>query len=129
AVTDAELEMAQAALKLVNASTMPAVRASRPTVFVPDSWKPREGSATVEGTLEHIDCFGPSARFQVRPPSAEPVRLWVDKPGEVLLKDASSISFTFACGPQQPRKVIVEYDPQTNLPQSSTGLVTAIRFL
>jgi hypothetical protein len=130
AVSTSELEMAQAAVKLAGAPK-PALSAAppRPAVFVPDSWKPRQGAASVEGTLEQIDCFGPSARFQIRPgTSSAPVRLWVDKPGEILLKDASGLTFTFACGVQQPRKVAVEYDPQPGLPQSTTGRITAIRF-
>ena len=128
AVSPAELEMAQAAVKLAGTSPSP-VPPAKPAVTVPDSWKPRQGSETVEGTLEQIDCYGSAARFQIRPSGpAAPVRLWVDKPGEVLLKDASSLTFTFACGPQQPRKVIVEFDPQPGLPQSATGRITAIRF-
>ena len=131
ASTSAELEMAQGALKLVNAAApAPAVRAeARPSVVIPDSWKPRQGSQSLEGVLEQIDCYGASARFQIRPAAATPVRLWVDKPGEVLLKDASSLTFTFACGPQQPRRVLVEYEAQPGLPQSAVGRITAIRFL
>ena len=131
AANAAELEMAQGALKLVNAAApAPAARAeARPTVVIPDSWKPRQGSQSVEGVLEQIDCYGASARFQVRPASSPSVRLWVDKPGEVLLKDASSLTFTFACGPQQPRRVLVEYEALPGLPQSAVGRITAIRFL
>ncbi len=131
ASTAAQLEMAQKALALVNVKPGQAAAAvPKPAVFVPDSWKPRQGSESVEGILEQIDCHGSSARFQIRPsPSAAPVRLWVDNPGDVLLKDASSLTFTFACGPQKPRKVIVEYDAQPDLPQAATGKITAIHFL
>ena len=129
AATNAQLDMAQAALKLVAATPAAASTRAKPVVTVPDSWKPRQGAASVEGQLEQIDCYGASARFQVRPSaSSAPVRLWVDKPGDVLLKDVSSLSFTFACGPQQPRKVAIEYDPQPGLPQQSTGRITAIHF-
>ena len=129
AATPAELEMARAAIRLVNtAAPPPPATEPRPTVVIPDSWKPRAGSNSVEGVLEQIDCYGSSARFQIRPSGGPPVRLWVDKPGEVLLKDASSVTFTFACGPQQPRRVAIEFDPQPGLPQAATGRITAIHF-
>ena len=128
ATTAAELEMAQAAIRLVNTAAPPPPAAPLPGVVIPDSWKPRPGSESVEGVLEQIDCHGASARFQIRPPAGPPVRLWVDKPGEVLLKDASSITFTFACGPQQPRRVAIEFNPEPGLPQAATGRITAIHF-
>jgi predicted Zn-dependent protease len=121
ATTDAQLEMAQGALKLISAKPVAAPAAKKPSVVVPDSWKPREGSARVDGTLEQIDCVGSSARFHVRPAGGAPVQLWVDKPGEVLLKDLSSMTFTFSCGPQQPRSVSIEFDAQSSR-------ITAIRF-
>ncbi len=130
AATSAELEMAQGALKLINAAAPVSPRAgARSTVVVSDSWKPRQGNQSVEGVLEQIDCYGASARFQIRPPATASVRLWVEKPGEVLLQDASSLTFTFACGPQQPRRVLVEYETQPGLPQAAVGRITAIRFL
>lgn len=131
ATTAPQLEMAQAALKLIGTSAPPAPAISKPTVYVPDSWKPRKGSASVEGTLEQIDCHGDAALIQIRPSTGgtPPVQLWVERPGDVLLKDSSSLTFTFQCGPQRPRRVAVEYDPKPGLPRGSAGLVTAIRFL
>ncbi len=131
ATTTAQLEMAQSALKLVGtALAPPAAAPPKPAVYVPESWKPREGATSVEGTLEQIDCLGEAARLQIRPSSGgAPVQLWVEKPGDVLLKDASSLTFTFQCGPQRPRRVGVEYDPKQGLPRGSVGLITAIRFL
>lgn len=128
ASTPAQLEMAQTAMKLLIAKAPTPTGPPKPAVVVPDSWKPRQGAASVEGVLEQIDCYGPSARFQIRPPAGPSVQLWVDKPGEVLLKDASSLTFTFACGPQRPKKVLVEYDPAIGLPQSATGRIIVIHF-
>ena len=127
----AQLEMAQSVLKLVGTSEgpVPAVtRPAQPAVRIPDSWNPKQGDSEVEGTLEHVECQGSAAIFQIRPNGAPPVRIWVDKPGEILLKDASSITFTFTCGPQQPRQVTVEYQLKSGLPRSSQGQMTAIRF-
>ena len=128
ASTPAQLEMAQTAMKLLIAKAPTLTGSPKPAVVIPDSWKPRQGAASVEGVLEQIDCYGPSARFHVRPSTGPSVRLWVDNPGEVLLKDASSLTFTFACGPQKPKKLTIEYDPQPASPQSTTGRITAIHF-
>jgi hypothetical protein len=86
-----------------------------------------EGDARLEGVLEHIDCRGSAARFQVRAGS-QPVWLWVEKPGEVLLKTASSLTFTFACGAQRPRKVAVEYKQKPDAARGTAGEITAIEF-
>ena len=126
ATTQQELEMAQGALRLVVSQAAP-VAGVKPGVTIPESWKPREGDHRVEGTLEQIDCFGPSARFQIRVNGA-PVRLWVEKPGEVLLKSASSITFDFGCGPQRPRRVVVEFERKPGAAQQSEGVITAIEF-
>lgn len=131
AATGAQLDMAQAVLKMVGASEGPLTVVTRPTqpdVRIPDSWNPKQGDSQVEGTLEHVECHGSSAVFQIRPRAALPVRIWVEKPGEILLQDASSLTFTFSCGAQQPRQVLVEYQVKSGLPRSSQGLMTAIRF-
>lgn len=131
ATTNAQLEMAQAALRLVgkpSAAADSAASPPRPAVHTPDSWTPKAGNAQVEGILEQVDCHGASAVFHIRANSGGTVRIWVDKPGEILLKDASSITFTFSCGPQRPRPVAVEYEVKPGLPATSVGLMTAIRF-
>jgi hypothetical protein len=89
-------------------------------VVVPDSWRNKEGDARVEGILERIECLGESARFHVRS-GGKPVSFLVEKPGEILLKNLSSMTFEFRCGPQKPIPIVVEYS-------SGTKAVTALQF-
>ncbi len=128
--TTHEFEMA-GALRRSLAQSVPAPPPSpsvtKPAVTIPDSWSMPKGDARVEGTLEHIDCLGASARFHVR--GREGVRrLWVDNPGEVLLRTESALTFTFNCGAQQPRKVTIEYKSDPDSRRRIDGVVTAIAF-
>jgi tetratricopeptide (TPR) repeat protein len=130
AATAEQLEMAQAAIRLTVGSGAPAAKPAekKPDAVVPDSWKPREGDARAEGVLEHVDCFGMAARFQIRVASGAVVRLWVDKPGEVLLKTASSLTFDFSCGPQRPRRVVASYTARPDAARKTEGNIVSIEF-
>jgi tetratricopeptide (TPR) repeat protein len=125
--TPHELEMAKGVMKLTAGSEVKVAAAVKPSVRVPESWKMPQGDARVEGMLEHIDCFGQAARFQVRV-EGKPVLLWVEKPGEVLLKTASAITFEFRCGAQRPRAVAVEYEVRPDEGRKTAGEIRAIEF-
>ena len=117
--------MAKAALRLAR-SGQPEPPA-QPAVIVPPSWENPKGDKRADGTLEFIDCVGASARIQVRV-DGHALLFFVDKPGEVLLKNASSVSFEFRCGAQKSRRIVVEYRNQPDAKQSTVGVVTALEF-
>lgn len=120
-----QAEMARAAMARVDGAAAPAKKDA--AVIVPDSWKQKEGNERMEGLLERIDCLGRSARFHVRAGGAlRP--LWVENPGEVLLKNASSITFEFRCGVQKPVPVVVEYEKKADAEKATFGVVTSIEF-
>jgi len=126
AASKQELEMAQAALQLAGSGTVePAPR--KPAVVVPDTWKPRGGDTRISGVLEQIDCFGLSARFHIRSNGAA-VALWVARPGDVLLRTVSAITFEFSCGPQRPRKVTVDYVARPDAARKTAGEIVALEF-
>lgn len=126
AVTDHELGMAEAALKLVE--TQPAAIApKRPEVTTPKSWEGRRGDSRIEGTLERIDCLGVSARFQVAA-GGRRVALHVANPNEVALRNAGGVKFEFACGPQRPRAVVIEYIARPDSRLATAGDVVTIEF-
>ncbi|MBI3678880.1 MAG: tetratricopeptide repeat protein [Acidobacteria bacterium] len=118
--------MARGALRLseLPAGTPPA---KRPEVTTPESWRNKQGDARAAGVLERIDCLGASARFHVRSGSTS-VALFVENPGEVLLKNLSSATFEFRCGPQKPVAVVVRYTLQPDAKLGTAGVVTAIEF-
>lgn len=125
AVTAEEAEMARAALQL--ASRQPAATSRKPDVIVPESWRRNEGDAKVSGILEKIDCLGESARFVIRA-NGQMLPLLVERPGDVLLKNLSSVTFEFRCGAQKPAPVTVEYRKRPDARLGVAGVVTAIEF-
>jgi tetratricopeptide (TPR) repeat protein len=125
AVTSEQAEMARAALQL--APSQQATSARKPDVIVPESWRRNEGDAKVSGVLEKIDCLGESARFVIRA-NGQMLPLLVEKPGDVLLKNLSSVTFEFRCGAQKPAPVTVEYRNRPDQKLGVAGIVTAIEF-
>ncbi len=124
--TPEQAEMARAALARAQTAEGTPKPVSKPAVITPDSWKQKEGEERFQGVLERIDCLGRSARFHVRGQAGSRA-LWVENPGEVLLKNLSSVTFEFRCGPQKPVPVVVEYEKK-NAPNATIGVVTAIEF-
>lgn len=113
-----EVKMAQAAISLADAAG--------------EGQKASPGAAPaaerrVLGRLEQIDCLGTSARLHVLT-AAGRLAFLVRKPGEILMGNASSLTFRFHCGPQQNVAIALEY---TSLPDAATrtaGEVTTITF-
>lgn len=126
AATSDQAEMARAALRL---SVKPEAGSTekRPGVITPEGWRKSQGDSRLEGILERIDCLGTSARFVVRSPSG-PVPLYVENPGDILLKNLSSVTFEFRCGVQKPTPIVVEYRAKTDPKLGVAGVVTAIEF-
>ncbi|MBL8228368.1 MAG: hypothetical protein JNL98_07825 [Bryobacterales bacterium] len=71
--------------------------------------------------------MGEPARFVVRA-GGRSIPLLVEKPGDVLLKNLSSATFEFRCGPQKPTPVTVEYRNRPDTKFGVAGLVTSIEF-
>jgi tetratricopeptide (TPR) repeat protein len=122
--TEQERQMAQAALELVGREpTAPPLE--RPAVTTPPSWFPRQGDRRIEGTLEHLECLGTSARLRLRS-GGRPVALWVESPDRVTVKAAGSVTFELACGEQPARAVAVEYLAAPDAERGVEGVLTAI---
>jgi tetratricopeptide (TPR) repeat protein len=121
-----QAEMARAAVRLTG-TPRPAAAAKAADVVVPESWRNPKGDSSIDGVLERIDCLGPSARFHIRA-GGKPVAVFVQNPGEVLLKNLSSMTFEFRCGPQKPVPVVVEYKRQPDAEKGTVGVVTGIEF-
>jgi tetratricopeptide (TPR) repeat protein len=126
AASEHEAEMARAAIKLAQARPEPA-KPKRPAVTTPETWNNPRGDSRLEGTLERIDCVGEAARFYIRS-GERTVALWVAKPGEVLLQNLSSATFTFRCGRQESRRVLVVYRAREDAATGTAGEITSIEF-
>ena len=86
----------------------------------------RHARATIEGTLDRIDCQGTTARMRMTV-GGRVVRLLIDKPESIEVRGGSSGAFTVTCGPQQPpRQVRIEYEPRVDEKGGTIGLVRVV---
>ncbi|HJZ99736.1 MAG TPA: hypothetical protein VKE70_24675 [Candidatus Solibacter sp.] len=63
---------------------------------------------SVEATLEHVECGDDGLKVKLTAAGA-PLTLTVPDPARVQIRNAGGIEFELTCGPQQSRKVLVEY--------------------
>jgi tetratricopeptide (TPR) repeat protein len=63
---------------------------------------------SVEATLEHVECGDDGLQVKLTAAGA-PLTLSVPDPARVQIRNAGGIEFELTCGPQQSRKVLVEY--------------------
>ncbi len=126
ATTTEQAGMARNLAELIH-SKPPDLGPSRPPVHTPESWRNRSGDSRVEGLLTHVDCLAQGARLEVVAGSRK-LLLLVKNPNEVVLKNAPSASFQFACGVQKPVRVAVEYIARDDADYQTVGEVTAIEF-
>lgn len=119
---DAETARTQATLELV---TRPGAVAVGPKPKVRPAETP--AASRVEGMLTQIDCLGESARLRIDQQSGRAFLL-VREPQRVTLKNSGAVSFEFACGPMEPRAVIVEYMPGRNESYGTAGEVRSLEF-
>ena len=63
---------------------------------------------SAEATLEHVECGEGGIKVKLQSADA-PLTLAVPDPSRVQIRNAGGVEFEFTCGPQQNRKVLVEY--------------------
>jgi tetratricopeptide (TPR) repeat protein len=63
---------------------------------------------SAEATLEHVECGDDGIKVKLETAGA-PLALTVPDPARVQIRNAGGAEFEFTCGPQQGRKVLVEY--------------------
>jgi tetratricopeptide (TPR) repeat protein len=85
------------------------------TIRVPVDAPPRnpfiesgDRAKSVEGTLEHVECGDDGIKVKLMSAGA-PLVLTVPDPSRVQIRHAGGVEFEFTCGPQQGRRVLVEY--------------------
>jgi len=88
---------------------------------------PQGDDYSIEGTLEQVDCLGTTARLRLRIVGRE-VRLAIQDPAQVAVKGVEGGQFNLRCGPQQPRAVVIHYDPKLDVELGSIGIVRTMEF-
>jgi hypothetical protein len=99
------------AVQLTSGPDGPAFR----TIRVPHDQPPRnpfiesgDRIQRVEATLQQIECTGNDIRIALTGQAGD-LTLSVPDPTRVEIRNTPGVSFEFTCGPQTPRKVLVEY--------------------
>jgi tetratricopeptide (TPR) repeat protein len=122
ALTDAERDHAEQLIYMadtdlsVQLTSGPDGRTHFQAIRIPHDQPPRnpfiepgDGIQRAEATLRHIECAGNGISVVVSGQSGD-VTLSVPDPSRVQIRNTTpGVSFEFTCGPQAPRKVVVEY--------------------
>gem|GEM_PF-272400 len=114
----------QAALEKANRDSTPR----KPGEKVYEWWEDPKPPASVEGTLQQVECLAKRTVFVVLSTDRRRVRLLVEDPRQLVVRGGGE--FLFACGPQRsPRKVRIGYFPKTDNTVKSAGEAATIEFL
>jgi hypothetical protein len=70
--------------------------------------EPGDRAQTMEATLEHVGCEEAGLTLRVQTAHG-PLTLSVPDVSRVQIRNAGGTAFEFVCGPQEPRKVAVDY--------------------
>ena len=91
------------------------------TVRVPVGGAPRnpfiesgDRAQRAEATLRHVECAERGIQLTVDTAQGA-LTLAVPDPSRVQIRNAGGVAFEFVCGPQEARKVLVEYAPAQSL--------------
>jgi hypothetical protein len=90
-------------------------------------WRTPDSLPAVTGEFEALECSGARAAMMVRS-GGRILRLWVDNPLDIEMKNGNGASMTFTCGKQiDLRRVVIQYE---RMPEgrAGDGLVRSILF-
>ena len=83
--------------------------------------------ASVLGTLRQVDCLGKMVRLRVMAGDKQ-FLLAITDPGKVAIKGSQTGAVDLACGPQQGKLVVVEYESRQDARLGTVGDVRSIAF-
>ncbi len=127
ASTEQETAMVMATLNMVDGRQVHVAAPSKADVSALASTADRKGDTRLNGTLIRVDCLGHAARFHVLAGDKR-VLLYALRPQEISLKNFTSETREFVCGPQKKLTVSVEYNARPDASFRSAGDVVSIEF-
>ena len=83
--------------------------------------------ASVQGTLQQVDCLGKIARLRVVTGQKQ-VSLALADPQTVTVKGSPTGAIDLTCGPQKGKLVVIEYEARADARLGTSGIVRAIEF-
>jgi tetratricopeptide (TPR) repeat protein len=113
----------------------PKIRRDEPREFSVIEEKPPENPfvakddkmSRVEGIAQRLDCNGKTARFHVLV-GRTPMIFEIPDPDRVLIKHSGESKHDFACGPQKPYKVVVDYAILPDAKRRTAGIIRDLEF-
>ncbi len=110
-----------------DASTAPP-RLAQP---LPPEAPARDGEAKrtvfVLGVLRQVDCLDKMARIRLDVDGKEMAFL-ISDPHRVLIEGSDEYAIDFNCGPQPPKRILVEFEPRDDETLGTAGIVVSIEF-
>ncbi|MEK7404562.1 MAG: tetratricopeptide repeat protein [Acidobacteriota bacterium] len=105
----------------------PAPAEATPQTAPQPEAKPAEPTLpTVKGTLLAVDCLGREARLIVLA-GGKKLSFLIADPDSVVIKGGGRGVVEFSCGPQKPRPIVIEYQPDAAA-RGTLGLVRSLEF-
>lgn len=89
-------------------------------------WEGPAAEGKARGVLTRVDCLGARARLHVQTDAGQTVQLLIRDAGQVAIRGKGEL--TLGCGPQQKRRIIVEYFPKPDKAAGTAGEVASIEF-
>src|SRR5579863_10048471 len=116
AKTDDETHRADRIQKLIEARAKPSAAV-----------RPKEKLQRVAGIARNVECSPEGNRLQITM-GGKVATFDLPEPDAVELPAAPAASFTFACGPQQPIRMGVEFAPPRSAMETSVGVVRRLEY-
>ncbi|HWQ55033.1 MAG TPA: hypothetical protein VN442_15205 [Bryobacteraceae bacterium] len=117
---------AVAELRAIEARANKGGSDSKPGEKVVPWWDGPKPQGRVRGTLKQVDCIGTQARLVIDGEDGKPIRLLVPDPAGVTILGGGQQAL--GCGPQKPRRIVVEYFPKRNPKLATAGEVATVEF-
>jgi hypothetical protein len=89
-------------------------------------WDGPQPSGVARGVLKQVDCLGKRFRLTVETEDQKTVKLLIADPTQVAVLGGGELHLT--CGPQNRRRIKVEYFPKHNAKLATAGEVATIEF-
>jgi hypothetical protein len=89
-------------------------------------WDGPKPDKKISGTLQQVDCLNTQARLTVRTASGGRLKLLVVNPGQIAITGGGQ--HALGCGPQNARRVTVEYWAKSNARLGTSGEVATLEF-
>ena len=119
-------EQARADIREMEARANQGESRAAPNEKVVPWWDGPQPSGVARGVLKQVDCLGKRFRLVVERDDRKTIKLLMTDPSQIAVLGGGEMKL--GCGPQNRRRVKVEYFPKANAKLGTTGEVATIEF-